>query len=88
MLGETRLPNDDPEIERTYTLFLEVMTAGRKAVADKSEADWLRCGAKKDPMSGDDLPESRRVERDPHYTVRAWMAVVTYLLSDDRFLYE
>ena len=25
---------------------------------------------------------------DPHYTVRAWRAVVTYLLRQEEFLYE
>jgi len=87
LLGE-KLAVSDPEVERTYGLFLEVITAGRKAVAAKSEVDWLRCNAKKDPVTGADLPEARRVERDPHYVVRAWTAVITYLLSDYRFLYE
>jgi hypothetical protein len=25
---------------------------------------------------------------DPHYTIRAWRAVVTYLLRQQEFLYE
>jgi hypothetical protein len=29
-----------------------------------------------------------RIENDDRYTVRAWMAVMTYLLSDYGFLYE
>ena len=29
-----------------------------------------------------------RVQRDERYVVRAWMAVMTYLLSDYRFLHE
>jgi hypothetical protein len=28
------------------------------------------------------------VVRDPDYTVRAWMAVVSYMLADYAFLYE
>ncbi len=42
----------------------------------------------RDPITGEDLPEERRVRRDEDYTMRAWMAVVTYLLSDYDFLYE
>ena len=34
------------------------------------------------------LPEELRVTEDPDYSVRAWMAVVTYLLSDYNFVYE
>jgi len=32
-------------------------------------------------------PDKRATE-DPHYTVRAWRAVVTYMLRQDAFLYE
>ncbi|MBL8787809.1 MAG: hypothetical protein JNJ59_23100 [Deltaproteobacteria bacterium] len=87
LLGEHLSP-EDPEVARTFALFKEVLDQGRKNVADKSESDSLRCSAKKDPLTGQDLAAERKVERDPNYTVRAWMAVVTYLLSDYRFLYE
>jgi hypothetical protein len=39
-------------------------------------------------MTGDSLPQERHVNRDNDYTVRAWMAAVSYLLSDYRYLYE
>jgi hypothetical protein len=39
-------------------------------------------------MTGDSLPQERYVNRDNDYTVRAWMAAVSYLLSDYRYLYE
>ncbi len=87
LLGETLAPGD-AEIERTYGLFREVLEAGRAAVIAKTEGEGLRCNAKKDPFTGVDLPEARRVERDPNYTVRAWLAVMSYLLSDYRYLYE
>jgi len=87
LLGE-HLASDDAEVTRAYELFREVAIAGRAAVADHSDIDWLRCSAKKDPLTGQDLPAERRVERDVDYSVRAWMAVMTYLLSDYRYLYE
>ena len=34
--------------------------------------------------SGRDGPR----DKDPHYTMRAWRAVVTYLLRQQAFLYE
>ena len=41
--------------------------------------------------ANDTLPElgkgEKRVE-DPHYTMRAWRAVLTYLLRQHEFLYE
>lgn len=33
-----------------------------------------------------DLPEP--MTKDPHYTIRAWRGVVTYLLRRQEFLYE
>ena len=38
--------------------------------------------------SDEDLPESQRLFRDRDYTIRAWSAVITYLLADWRFLYH
>jgi hypothetical protein len=29
-----------------------------------------------------------QITKDPNFTIRAWMAVTTYMLSDWRFLYE
>jgi hypothetical protein len=35
-----------------------------------------------------DLPEGEILQNDETYVVRSWMAVVTYLLADYKFLYE
>ena len=40
------------------------------------------------PDTGEELVSDKQVRRDRDYTVRAWMAVMTYLLSDYHFLYE
>jgi len=87
LLGEHLSP-EDPEVTRTFELFKATLEAGRVALSDESEGTWLACGARKDPLTGEDLPEEMRIDRDPHYVVRAWMAVVTYMLSDFRFLYD
>jgi hypothetical protein len=42
------------------------------------------CGLSLD--DGKALPDS--IRRDSNYVIRSWMAVVTYLLLDYRFLHE
>ena len=90
VLGEALTTPDHPEVLRTYQLFLETLLAGRQAIADGSESPTLhwRCQATRDPDTGDTLPWDQRVSEDPDYTVRAWMAVTAYLLSDYRFIFE
>ena len=44
--------------------------------------------ARVDPNTQQDLPEAQQISDDTAYTIRAWMAVVTYLLSDYKFLFE
>ncbi len=89
LLGE-RLAVTDPEIERTYQLFLETFREGAIGIAEAGYSDRLpsSCRVTRDFWTGEDLPQERRLEQDPHYTVRAWMAVLSYLLSDFRFLFE
>lgn len=89
MLGEN-LPLGDPELERTYQLFLDTWNEGKAAILAKTlTADLVySCRARKNPYTDQDLPTADRLEKDPDYTVRAWMAVVTYLMSDFHFLYE
>lgn len=89
VLGES-LPTGDPELERTYQLFVDTWKEGKAAIAATTlTADLASaCRARKNPYTDQDLPTADRLEKDPDYTVRAWMAVVTYLLSDFHFLYE
>jgi hypothetical protein len=87
ILGE-RLDADDAEIERTYDLFIETWQEGQEKMnADELGPELQNCGANTD-VYGVELPEDQRINQDPSYTVRAWMAVVTYLLSDYKFLFE
>jgi hypothetical protein len=90
LLGET-LALDSPEIEATYQLFAAVQVEGRKRVG-VSELTTLPalCQRNNDLLTGASLNSGGvdgRLRNDPNYTIRAWMAVVAYLLSDYRFLY-
>lgn len=93
LLGEY-LSLNDPEINRTYELFLEVWKAGQDGlvvpVEEGGEGMNLpgSCQATQDFWTGQPYPEEQQVVNDPNYTVRAWMAVMSYLLSDYRFLHE
>lgn len=89
VLGET-LDAGDPEIEATYQLFLETLREGRARVAASEESRSLvySCRARVDRWTGTELPEAERIEQDPAYVIRSWQAVMVYLLSDFRFLYE
>ena len=46
------------------------------------------CHATMDLETGEELPMDLQMVNDPDYTIRAWMAVTAYLLSDYRFLFE
>ena len=70
--------DDDKSIEvaRTFELFSGVITdAQKRGRFDEREIWSCRQGLEKT------VP-------DPHYTVRAWRAVLTYLLRQHEFLYE
>lgn len=89
LLGE-RLELNDPEIERTYQLWYETWKEGSLAVVNDEVDDYLpyRCRAENDYITGEDLPDDVQVRRDYNYAIRSWMAVLTYLLADYKFLHE
>jgi hypothetical protein len=89
VLGEL-LPLDHEEIERTYQIFYETWKEGKEQVsADEVSADLPgSCRAENDLVTGESLPDDERIRRDDRYTVRSWMAVLSYLYSDFRFLYQ
>jgi hypothetical protein len=76
VLGET-LPEGDPELERTYQVFKAVLDDGLKKMESGAYGPGIP-----GPCQAGGLTE------DATYTTQAWQAVVTYLLSDYRFLYE
>lgn len=89
ILGEHLTPTD-PEVDRTYQLFLETWRETRMPVGMEGRTDNLNynCQGRWNIQTGEELPMAERLERDTNGTIRAWMAVVTYLLSDYRFLYQ
>jgi hypothetical protein len=67
---------DSAEVERTFKLFASIIKdAKQQKGIEKRETYSCRR----------DIPNP---PDDPHYTIRAWRAVVTYLLRRSEFLYE
>jgi hypothetical protein len=72
---------DSAEVERTFQLFAGmVKDASEQKGLDKQEIYSCRPASKKDAPGA--------AVADPHYTIRAWRGVVTYLLRRSEFLYE
>jgi hypothetical protein len=89
LLGEELSPGAAEE-QATYELFLATWQEGRAAVLAGELDDDLPsdCRATADFWTGESLPSALRNEADDDYLQRAWMAVVAYLLTDYRFLFE
>lgn len=89
ILGE-RLSMNDPEIDHSYQLFYDTWLDGREAVrnGDESENLFGLCQARNNFNNREAIPAERRISSDRNYSIRAWQAVLTYLLSDYRFLYD
>ncbi|HEV3146059.1 MAG TPA: hypothetical protein VGZ47_19385 [Gemmataceae bacterium] len=79
ILGRYDAPDSD-EVERTFYLFsVIVKDAKEQKGIDKQESYFCRPGNK---------DAAGAAIKDPNYTIRAWRAVVTYLLRRQEFLYE
>ena len=80
----------EEEMNATIGVLMETYSLGRQGLADGSVDEQLanQCRLNRDRNTGSDLPDNRRINQDPDYTVRAWMAAVSYLLADYNFLYE
>ena len=83
-LGEN-LKEGDAEVERTYKLFLD--TWHELSAAQKPDLPWW-CQGRWDPTTGKDLDQSVVIGDDPDFTIRSWMAVMSYLMMDYKFIYE
>ena len=85
---------NDPEIEATYKLFYETYLEGKAGIdAGDVSGDLLgECQLHNDPVTFESLYStgraSKRVYQDPNYVIRSWSAVIAYLLSDFKFVYE
>ncbi len=69
---------DSAEVERTFRLFAGIVQEARDRKGLDSRENY-HCRTQKDVPT---------ISDDPHYTVRAWRGVVTYLLRRPEFLYE
>ena len=69
-------PIDHPEVERTFGLFTAIVNDAADMEGLEKRGSYY-CGR----------VDEKRVE-DPHYTLRAWRAVITYMLRQHDFLYE
>jgi hypothetical protein len=78
-----RLDANDPEVERTYQLFVSVLEDGQSGL----DEGWYDSTLLSNCQASNAELDVQIVE-DPDYTVRAWMAVVAAMLGDFRFLYE
>ncbi|MCA9212079.1 MAG: hypothetical protein KDB27_03365 [Planctomycetales bacterium] len=67
---------DSLEVDRTFGLFAAVIADAAAADNVDSREAWSCRQGLESPVP------------DPNYTVRAWRAVVTYLLRQEEFLYE
>lgn len=85
LLGEY-LDINDPEVERTFQLYMATYRELQKLKKPDLPYD---CQGRWDRLTGDPLPmASVSITDDKNYTVRSWMAVVSYLLLDWKYLYE
>ncbi|MDP1562221.1 MAG: DUF1592 domain-containing protein [Pirellulaceae bacterium] len=69
---------DDPEVDRTLNLLANIVAdATSREHFEKTESYFCKS-----------TPEEGPRDPDPHYMIRGWRAVVTYLLRQNEFLYE
>lgn len=87
LLGE-KLEAGDPELERTYKLFVDVWEHGKKNVVPVEGEFPGNCVADRNYITGLPLAEEQRVWSDATYTGRAWAAVFAFMLTDYNFVYE
>jgi hypothetical protein len=89
LLGEVLTPNHAEE-DATFELFLATWREGYAALRNDQVSVNLpgRCRGTWDYDADEEFPEDVRIIRDDEYTIRAWQAVVTYLLADWRFIYN
>ena len=87
LLGE-HLELNDPEIERTYKLFVDVWKEGKLSVVPVDTGFPGQCVAPRNYVTGESIPEEMLLWDDGLYTGRAWAAVFAYLMTDYSFLYE
>ena len=94
VLGETHDVNS-ADVTRAYDLFYQSYVDGKARVESGDAPDRLNgnCDVTRDPVTNQNLFDADRrdddlVFYDKAYVIRSWSAVITYMLSDFKFLYE
>lgn len=90
ILGETLAPTD-PEIAATVALFQATLADGGLVAANgkKDRENYMPYPGGLDPTTGKDIKQGETNFRaDNTYALRAWTTVVSYLLSDSKFLID
>lgn len=87
ILGED-LTDDDPELARTYQVFLDSFHELQTRADSEGFGIPDPCKGGIDWATGTKLPDNQVIDQDPNLTIRSWQAVLTYLLSDYKFIYE
>jgi hypothetical protein len=91
LLGEQLIPGA-PELLVSEQLFMGTLNRGRQIILN-SGGEWQAlhlpgdCDRTRD-LNGNELAEDERLKKDSQYVIRAWMAVIAYLLADYKFLYN
>lgn len=87
ILGE-ELDTSDPELRATYDLLVKAQRDGAAAIAAGRAARQLGARCRADYVYATGQAVSGGFSDDSNYMVRAWQAVLTYLLLDYKFLFE
>lgn len=102
-LWGVREATDSAAVNQGFSLFKDVWTTLEASNLDKESKDqghdwdfadyscrgrwdWTTANSAKNGFP--ELPSDRRIEQDRNFTVRSWQAVLTWMLSDYRFLHE
>lgn len=90
LFGE-QVDENSSEVNQTYDLFVDIWSRGQSLLEEDFYGNrglrWS-CSLRDHPETGEDLADELRITRDEDYVIRSWMGVLTYMLSDYRFLYE
>ncbi|MBT7410418.1 MAG: hypothetical protein HN826_12005 [Methylococcales bacterium] len=82
---------DDVELQHTYDLFNQLKSAGHQLLnSNFNKYRYLpsSCRLYYHPETGERLSNTDEIVLDEDYSVRAWMGVLAYLMSDFKFVYE
>lgn len=80
---------NDEEVDTLFDLFVAARADGAARVASgETSASMPSYCRRSSFFDGSPIPEEDRLTEDPDYIARAWIAVVSTLLADYRFIHE